>query len=123
MNYATTAALAAVLLTPGMSWAQAQEWTCPSAEKVGLLPTTPGWLSQDTVMYPYQAPVLRLESMEYGPHGPGATCKYRVEGSGLISIWKFGKCENGKGTWKPVGPKSTCETAIPAECSLICTPV
>jgi hypothetical protein len=124
MSHVLAAALAAALCAAQPALAQQpQEWTCPPAAKVGLLPTSAGWIAQDTVMYPYQAPALRFESMEIGPHGPAAVCKYRVVGSGQISIWKFGRCEGGKGTWKAAGPKSVCESDAPGACSLICSPV
>jgi hypothetical protein len=123
MKYVPVAFLAVSLLAPGTSLAQAQEWFCPPVEKVGLRANSPDWTSYDTLMYPYQAPVLRLESMENNTHGPAAVCKYRVENSGLMTIWKVGKCENGKGTWKSQGPKSTCESRNPSDCSLVCSPV
>lgn len=123
MTYPPSVLLAAALLAPGVSVAQAEEWTCPPAAKVGMMAVAPGWIAYDTLMYPYQAPVLRLESMENSTHGPAAVCKYRIENSGLLSIWKHAKCEHGKGTWKTSGPKSACESGNPTECSLVCAPV
>ncbi len=122
MKALVVAAAVAALLVPLRSWAEPQVWVCPDAGKVALLPVSPGWIAQDTVMYPYQAPTLRFESMEIGPHGPAAVCKYRVVGSGLISIWKFGRCEHGRGVWRAAGPKSTCEADTPAACTLVCSP-
>ena len=123
MKYASVALLAFALFEPSTSLAQPQEWSCPPVEKVGLSANSPGWITYDTLMIPYQAPVLHLESMENSIHGPGAACKYRVENSGLLTIWKLGKCENGKGTWTSQGPKSTCESRNPSDCSLVCSPV
>lgn len=112
--FATAGLALAVSAAPG------QEWTCPPADKVGLTATSPGWIAYDTLMYPYQAPALRFDSMEISTHGPAAVCKYRVA-NGLLSMWKLGSCQAGKGRWTSSGPKSTCQSDSPDGCSLVCS--
>jgi hypothetical protein len=53
--------------------------------------------------------------------GPSAVCNYRVDAGGKLSIWRSGKCEAGKGTWKTAGPHFECEAKEPALCSLRCS--
>ncbi|MES2959509.1 MAG: hypothetical protein V4792_15060 [Pseudomonadota bacterium] len=117
------AIFATAISIPTFCAAQAEEWTCPAVDKVGVMATSPGWISYDSLMYPYQAPTLRFDSMENSTHGPAAICKYRVDKGGLLSMWKLAKCEPGKGNWQPGGPKATCEGTHPGQCSLVCSPV
>jgi hypothetical protein len=111
----------ALALPPTAVRSQTEEWTCPAADKVALLARAPGWLSADTVSYPFQAPKHRFARMRSNPLG-GAECFYRIEGGGLLRIFKYGKCETGKGKWQAVGNARSCETANPDDCSLRCVP-
>jgi hypothetical protein len=116
------AAALLLLSAPKEGVAQDEEWVCPAPDKVALLARTPGWISQDTLSYPYLAPVLRFERMRTAAVGPSAGCQYRVENSGLLNIYKFGTCEAGKGTWKSLGQDIACESPNVAECTLRCKP-
>ena len=121
---ASRAAGAALLLVHLCSAAQdSQEWSCPTGDKVAMQLVAPGWIGNDTLGYPYQAPTLKFDRMENSTHGPAAVCKYRVDGGGLMWMWRFGRCESGKGLWKSSGPLSSCEGANAAECSLVCVSI
>jgi hypothetical protein len=114
--------LALVLaLVPLTVLAQSEELTCPPADKVGLVARTPEWMSADTLYYPFEAPKHRLERMRWNALG-GPECWYRVDGGGLLRIYKYGKCEAGRGTWRAMGNTLSCESTNPNDCSLRCTP-
>lgn len=113
----------AFALSASACYAQTEEWTCPTTDKVALLARSPGWLSGDTLTNPYRAPAFRFEFMRYSEvSGPGAACYYRVENGGLLYTYKYGVCQVARGTWKLSGTNNDCTSSLPADCSLRCVP-
>jgi hypothetical protein len=103
--------------------AEPEDWVCPAADKIALLVRAPGWISGDTLNYPFpNRPTFQWMRMRTLTHGPSAVCHYKVEHGGELQMWKFGVCEPLTGSWKESGPNKECAGEQASACVARCTP-